>query len=78
MIKTQMGVLIELAAGFVQSVSAALPGAAWQLRLNDKAEVEWVDTAQGEEVIYAKAPQTSAWRRFTARVSSLNALEGQL
>ena len=80
-INTEMGVFIEsaeLAAGFVESVSVALPNAAWQVRLNDKADVEWVDVADGKEVVYAKAPQTSVWRRFSARVSNLDAIEGQL
>jgi putative cardiolipin synthase len=80
-VNTEMGVLIEsheLAAGLVESVSAALPGAAWQLRLNDEGEVEWVDVVDGKEVVYTKPPQTSVWRRFGARVSNLDAFEGQL
>ena len=80
-INTEMGVLIEsdeLAAGLVELVSTALPGAAWQLRLNDEGEIEWVDVVDGKEVVYSKPPQTSAWRRFSARVSNLDAFEGQL
>lgn len=76
-----MGVLIEsveLATNFIESVSAALPDTAWQVRLNDKTEVEWVESDNGKEIIYTKAPQTSAWRRFSARISNLDTLEGQL
>ena len=64
--------------GLVESVSSALPGAAWQLRLNDEGKVEWVDVADGKEVVHSKAPQTSVWRRFRSRISNMNAFEGQL
>ena len=80
-INTEMGVLMKsdkLAAGLVKSVSAALPGAAWQLRLNNEGEVEWVDLSDGKEVRYTKPPQTSAWRRFRAQLSNLEVVEGQI
>jgi len=80
-INTEMGALIEsdeLATGLVESVSAALPSSAWRVRLNDKGKVEWVDIQGDKEIVYSKAPQTSAWRRFTAQITGLDAIEGQL
>jgi putative cardiolipin synthase len=80
-INTEMGVMVEsdtLARGLVESVSAALPGGAWKLRLNEKGEVEWVDVKDGKEIVYTKPPQTSVWRRFSAWISGLDAIEGQL
>ena len=80
-LNTEMGIFIssgELAERFVNSVSDVLPDAAWKLRLNDEAEVEWVDMSDGKEVVYTTAPQTSAWRRFSAWVTGMDALEGQL
>jgi len=80
-VNTEMGVMIksdELAARLVDSVSTALPEAAWQLGLNDEGDVEWVDVVDGKEVVYSKAPQTNAWRRFRSRISNLDAFEGQL
>ena len=80
-INTEMGVLIEsveLASQLVNTVSTVLPGAAWQLRLNDKDKVEWVNVAHEQEIVYTKPPQTSAWRRFSANVTNFKALEGQL
>lgn len=80
-INTEMGLLIEsrqLASGLVESVSTALPGAAWQVRLNKKGEVEWVNVQDGADAVYTKPPQTSVWQRFNAWATGLNALEGQL
>lgn len=81
-INTEMGVLIEsdeLAARLIDNVSAALTGAAWKLRLNDKGEVEWVGYLDdGTEVVYTKPPQTSAWKRFTATIQDVNAFEDEL
>ena len=77
----EMGVLIEsaeLASLLVNSVSALLPGTAWQLRLNDNDKVEWVQVADDKEVVYTKPPQTSAWRRFSASATNFKVLEGQL
>ena len=80
-LNTEMGVFIsngEFAEGLVTSVSEVLPDAAWKLRLNDEADIEWVDVSDGNEVVYTTAPQTSAWRRFSAWVTGMDALEGQL
>lgn len=80
-VNSEMGVLIEsakLASLLVNSVSTVLPGAAWQLRLNDKDKVEWVNVANDKEVVHTKPPQTNAWRRFNANATSLKVLEGQL
>lgn len=80
-INTEMGILIEsdeIANGLVKSVSAALPNAAWQLRLGEKGNVEWVGIEDGEAVVYTKPPQTSIWRRIAAWITGLNAIEGQL
>jgi putative cardiolipin synthase len=80
-VNSEMGVLIEsaeLALLLVNSVSTRLPGTAWQLRLNDNDKVEWVQVANGKEVVYTKPPQTSAWRRFSARTTNFKVFEGQL
>jgi putative cardiolipin synthase len=80
-INTEMGLLIEspvLAARLAESLQATLPGSAWQVRLSDKGKVEWVGVQDGKEIVYTKAPQTSVWRRFGARITGLDAIEGQL
>jgi putative cardiolipin synthase len=80
-VNTEMGVLIEsakLASQLVNSVTSLLPGAAWQVRLNDDDKVEWVGVADDKEVVFTKPPQTSAWRRFTARATNFKVFEGQL
>jgi putative cardiolipin synthase len=80
-INSEMGVLIEsakLVSRLVNAVSTALPGAAWQVRLNDNDKVEWVVVADDTEVVYTKPPQTSAWRRFSASSTNFKVFEGQL
>jgi putative cardiolipin synthase len=80
-INTEMGLLIEspvLAARLAESLQSTLPGSAWQVRLSDKGKIEWVGVQDGKEIVYNKAPQTSVWRRFGARITGLDAIEGQL
>lgn len=80
-INTEMGVLIEssqLAGLLKKSVSTALPGNAWQLRLNSQGDVEWVDVIEDKEFVYTTPPQASLWQRFNAWISGLDAIEGQL
>ncbi len=68
-INTEMGVLIEskpMVAKMSSSVSDALPGIAYQLKLNDRGKIEWHANIDGEEVVETKEPLTTAWRRLTS------------
>lgn len=81
-INTEMGVLIdspELATGLVDSITAALPGTAWQLRLNDKGQVEWVDVGdKGQETVFNSPPQSSSKQRLEANITDIKAVEKEL
>ena len=81
-INTEMGIMIyspELAGRMVGSVSAVLADTAWQLRLNAKGKVEWVDIDEnGGEVVFDRAPQSTGMQRFEAGISDVKAVEGEL
>ncbi len=68
-INTEVGVIIhspEL-ANFVQSqIEKALPEKTWEVFLNKDNKLRWRGMENGEEVIFKKEPQTSAWERFVA------------
>jgi putative cardiolipin synthase len=68
-INTEVGVIIhspEL-ANFVQSqIEKALPEKSWEVFLNKDDKLRWRGLENGEEVIFKKEPQTSAWERFVA------------
>jgi hypothetical protein len=76
-----MGAMIntpELASQLMDSVTAALPYDAWQLRLSDDGDIEWLAWENGELVIYSEPPQAETARKLKASASGLKALEGQL
>ena len=80
-INTEMGAMIntpELASQLMDSVAAALPYDAWQLRLSDDGDIEWLAWENGELVIYSEPPQAETARKLKASASGLKALEGQL
>jgi putative cardiolipin synthase len=68
-INTEVGVIIhspEL-ANYVQTrIEKALPEKTWEVFLNKDNKLRWRGKENGEEVIFKKEPQTSAWTRFVA------------
>ena len=80
-INSEMGAFIEsaeLASQMAESVSDALPGSAWQVRLREDGEVEWVDVSGDEEVVYTTNPQTDFALRQRVNLTDIAMLEGQL
>jgi len=68
-INAEMGLLIdspEFANGMADAVEVRLAAAAYKLVENERGNLEWHATIDGEEIIESKEPQTSAWRRFKA------------
>ncbi|MDX1403595.1 MAG: phospholipase D family protein [Woeseiaceae bacterium] len=66
---TELGVIMHapgLAAEIVDRVIAALPQQAFEVFLDDDGDLRWKGLDNGEPVIVAHEPQTSAWHRFTA------------
>ena len=51
---------------------------AYEVILNDKGQVRWVDRAGDQEVILDKEPQTGWWRRFTVGFYRILPIKSQL
>lgn len=68
-INTEMGLLINnkvMTSALAEQTFAELPAATYRVVVNEKGKTEWHGEHDGEEVIYFKEPQTSAWKRFKA------------
>ncbi len=66
---TEVGVIIhspELANGLQTFIEEVLPEKTWEVFLNKSNKLRWRGMENGEEAIFKKEPQTSAWDRFVA------------
>lgn len=71
---TELGVIIhspELATELVERVREKLPTRAFKISLDDKNKTLWTVEEDGQEVVLTKAPQTGAWKRFSAWVARI-------
>ncbi len=80
-INTELGVIIrspELAEVFSERIMKALPNNTYEVFLNEKGKLRWRGLENGEEVIFDKEPQTTAWQRFVAGFMRILPIRGQL
>lgn len=80
-INTELGVIMkssELARFIHEQLDEAFDQNAYEVILNDKGKVRWVDRAGDEEIILDKEPQTGWWRRFTVGFYRMLPVKGQL
>ncbi|MFW2404029.1 MAG: phospholipase D family protein [Gammaproteobacteria bacterium] len=80
-INTELGVIMkspELAGGVIAGIDEHKDANAYEVILNDKGQVRWVDRAGDEEVILDKEPQTGWWRRFTVGFYRILPIKKQL
>ncbi|MGI9343702.1 MAG: phospholipase D family protein [Gammaproteobacteria bacterium] len=80
-INTELGVIMkspELARYVHERLAASRDADTYEVVLNDKGKVRWVDRAGDEDVILDKEPQTSWWRRFTVGFYRILPVKGQL
>ena len=78
---TEVGVIIHspvLANGLQMFIEEVLPEKTWEVFLNEDDRLRWRGMENGEEVIFRKEPQTSAWERFVARFYRLLPIRGYL
>lgn len=71
---TESGVIIhspEMAAQFVDGISARLPELSFKLSLNESNDLRWTIVEDGQEVVATKEPQTGFWRRFSAWIQKI-------
>jgi len=68
-INAEMGLLINsepMIKRVVKNMKELLPDTAYEVRQNDKGELEWHGLIDGQNVVETKEPLTSRWRRFKA------------
>jgi len=80
-INTELGVIMkspELTGTLVDQIDAKRDSQAYEVILNDRGKVRWVDRAGGGEIVLDKEPQTSWWRRFTVGFYRILPVKNQL
>ena len=80
-INTELGVIIDsppLAGAAVERLRQQLNRMTYEVVLNDKGKIRWIDNIGDEPVILDKEPQTSFWRRFSVGFYRIFPIKGQL
>ena len=80
-INTELGVIIDspqIAESVAEAVDQQLNSTTYEVILNDKGKIRWVDRSGDEEKELKKEPQTSFWRRFMAGFYRIFPIKGQL
>ena len=80
-INTELGVIIEspeLAETVLQTIAERLDYHAFEVVLDEKDRIRWVDRAGDSEAVFDKEPQTSWWRRFQTGFYGIFPIEEQL
>ncbi len=80
-INTELGVIMKspkLAGDMAAMIDAALDSRTYEVILNEKGKVRWIDRSSGEDVILTKEPDTTWGRRFNAGFMRILPVRGQL
>jgi len=80
-INTELGMVVEsgeIAESMASSGLESLKTVAYRLTLNRRGRLNWHYTSDGRELIAAKDPDTSFWRRLLTRLMGLLPIEGQM
>jgi putative cardiolipin synthase len=80
-INTELGVIIESAelGAFVgRQIADALSEKTYEVLLDDRDRLRWVDRSGTEEIIYDTEPETTWWDRFSIGFMRLLPIKGQL
>lgn len=80
-INTELGVFFEdpaTATDFAQQLDVGLPDFAFQLRLDDQGQVEWLYTGAGRNELYQSEPGASFLSKFLAVTARILPIESQL
>ncbi len=78
---TEIGLMIDSSkmAGFMgEAFDKQIGQVAYQLRLNQAGDIEWVDRKGGQEIIYRVEPNTSFFTRLWVGLARLLPIESQL
>ena len=77
-INTEMGVVLNstaLADRLVSFFDTEVPSLSFEVVLNDKDQLRWLQKTSGDARAYDREPQTSVWRRTEARLFSILPIE---
>jgi len=80
-INTELGVIIEspeMGEWVGRQVYLSLDDKTYEVVLNDKGKLRWIDRRGEEEVWLEKEPQTSWWRRFSVGFMRILPIKSQL
>ena len=80
-INTELGVIMKspkLAGDTAADLDGALNAKTYEVVLNEKGKVRWIDRSSGEDVILTKEPDTTWGRRFNAGFMRILPVRGQL
>ena len=80
-LNTELGVIIdspEMAGLVADAVDQNLDAFAYEVLLDDKGNLRWIGSSDGEKEIWKKDPQTSWWRRFQVSIMRILPIKGQL
>ena len=80
-INTELGVIIksaEMGSQVCENAPKEFDEQTYQLVLNDKGKIRWIDNSGEETVVYTKEPDTSWWQRFTVGFQRILPIRGQL
>ncbi len=80
-INTELGVIMkspELAGEVAGLIDRVLDAKSYEVVLNEKGKIRWIDRSSGEDVILTKEPDTTWGRRFNAGFMRILPVRGQL
>jgi putative cardiolipin synthase len=80
-INTELGVIVdsaEISGAYATAIDEDLDAMTYEVILNDKDQLRWVDRQGEEEIILSKEPQTSWWQRFSAGFMRILPVKSQL
>jgi putative cardiolipin synthase len=80
-INTELGVIIEspeMAGEVCQLIDESLDRATYDVVLNEKGRLRWIDRSGPEPVVYDHEPDTTFWKRLSVRLMRLLPIKSQL
>jgi putative cardiolipin synthase len=80
-INTELGVIIdstEISGDVAGEIDNDMNDFAYEVILNDKDQLRWVDRSGNEDIFLTKEPQTTWWQRFSAGFMRILPVKSQL
>ncbi len=80
-LNTEMGIILHdpaLATAIAESIDASIPTRAYEVKLDERGKLYWVTYEDGEEIVFTKEPESTAWQRFKVKLYGILPIEKQL